>query len=101
MPDPTDTPPVESPVAFRRWLIAVQGHPPEWADEIMEPRDVVREYPNIARSVGGLANLRHRNRGPAFIAGPHIAYRRSEIERYLASRTVSPDKPPPKLRKVG
>ncbi|QCX75451.1 Helix-turn-helix domain protein [Streptomyces sp. YIM 121038] len=61
------------------------------ADEILTPKQVAAEY---GFAVHTLKNWRWIGTGPDYIKGPgrtgRIKYRRSAVERWLKSHTVTP-----------
>jgi hypothetical protein len=83
----------ETAALFRRHLLEDPTRSPEWVDAILTPREVVAEYPCIARSEKSLANMRARNRGPRFLKAPggataRVAYKRLHILLYLEKCVV-------------
>jgi hypothetical protein len=88
-----DRPPTGNLVELRRWLLDDPAHAAAWTDDLLSPSDVVREYPAITRSIGTLANLRAKGRGPAYVVLPAgIHYRRLAILDYIESNTIIPQR---------
>ena len=59
-------------------------------------RDDVAAAPDVAAALGmsitALAQMRYRGTGPAYTrVGNRVRYRWSDVERYLADRTVTPE----------
>ena len=58
------------------------------AEDIAKPREVAAA---LGVSIDALAQMRYRNSGPSFTRiGNRVRYRWSDIEKYLAERTVTP-----------
>ena len=85
-----DRPPVDDLPALRRWLIEDPLHAAAFADDLLPPRQVVAEYPQVAGSVGTLANWRSRGdtRLEWLDLPGGIFYRRLAILAFIESRTV-------------
>ena len=55
----------------------------------LNPKEVVKAYPELTRSEGTLANWRHHKRGPRYyIVSSKIIYRPEDIEAFLFSNPV-------------
>lgn len=83
-PSQADRPPTDSAVEYRRWLIGTLGHPADWVDQLLTPREIVAEYPCVASTINSLKTMRSRGRGPTWIALPAgIRYRRHDVLRFI------------------
>ncbi|MGV8059791.1 MAG: hypothetical protein AB2L12_17495 [Smithellaceae bacterium] len=65
---------------------AVRQEVLEW----MTPKNVVEEFPAIAKSMGSLAMQRNRKIGPPYyrVSSKRVVYKRSEINAYANARKV-------------
>ena len=90
MPDAGGRPPTGDLSALRRWLIEDPSHAAKFADDLLTPRQVVAEYPQIASSPGTLANWRSRGdtRLPWIDLPTGIYYRRLAVLDFIEARTV-------------